>query len=70
MAEPPLSLRKELPGRRQTKKALCPQPSAGLVASDERTNSESQAVKHRLPCPQSLCGWGSLRKAQETDGHH
>jgi hypothetical protein len=23
MAEPPLSLRKELPGRRQTKKALC-----------------------------------------------
>lgn len=33
MAEPPLSLRKELPGRRQTKKALCLQPSAGLVAS-------------------------------------
>lgn len=34
MAEPPLSLRKELPGRLQTKKALCLQPSAGLVASD------------------------------------
>lgn len=33
MAEAPLSLRKELPGRRQTKKALCLQPSAGLVAS-------------------------------------
>lgn len=50
MAEPPSSLRNKLSGRRQTKKALSLQPSAGAVASPRRTNRESQAAGHSPAC--------------------